>query len=298
MSSQQAESRSVEQHAKAVAALLEQTPVQRLPLAHCRGLALAEPVPACGLDEGTVLGAEQLAVLAAFGHAEPPVCRAARVAVLSAGTELVLPGHPLRTGQIYESNGVLLATAVRAAGARAELLRLVPDDVDRLNAVLPQRLTEFDLLLSSGGVSAGAYEVIKDAMAASGVEFLHVAMRPGGPQGLGRYRGVPVAALPGNPVGAWVSFEMFVRPGLRAAMGLPAERERRMLRLSEPVASRQGSTQYRIGRADLDSGTVAPIGGPGSHLVSGLAKADCLIEIPAQAASLPAAAAVSVLLTG
>jgi molybdopterin molybdotransferase len=299
--SEQSESRSVDQHAKAVAALLAPTPVRRRPLARCRGLALAEPLengthPV--LDAGTVLSAGQLALVAALGHAELAVHAPARVAVLSAGSELVLPGGSLRPGQIYESNGVLLAAAVRAAGAEAETLRLVPDDVDQLNAALPERLADVDLLLTSGGVSAGAYEVVKDAMAADGVDFLHVAMRPGGPQGLGCYRGVPVTALPGNPVGAWVSFEVFVRPALRAAMKLPARRERRRLRLTEPMGSRHGKRQYRVGKADLEAGAVAPVGGPGSHLVSGLAMADCLIEIAEDTESLPAGAEVSVLLTG
>ena len=101
-------------------------------------------------------------------------------------------------------------------------MHFVPDDVAALEAALAPRLAGMDLLVTSGGVSAGAYEVVKSAMTGQGVDFAKVAMNPGAPQGVGRYRGVPVAAMPGNPVSASVSFEVFVRPALRAAMGLPA----------------------------------------------------------------------------
>src|SRR5699024_6310236 len=118
----------------------------------------------------------------------------------------------------YESNGPMLAEAVRAAGGSATLLRFVPDDVDELHATLDEWLAETDLILTSGGVSAGAYEVVKDAFAEHGVAFHKVAVQPGMPQGCGRYRGQTAAVtLPGNPVSSMVSFEVFVRPALRAA---------------------------------------------------------------------------------
>ena len=106
--------------------------------------------------------------------------------------------------------------------ARAELLRFVPDDVAQFLAVLGERAAGVDLVVTSGGVSAGAYEVVKDALADRGVTFGKVAMQPGGPQGAGRLDGgVPVVTLPGNPVSALVSFEVFVRPVLRSAFGHP-----------------------------------------------------------------------------
>jgi molybdopterin molybdotransferase len=235
------------------------------------------------LPAGTLLGPAQLGVAAAVGCAEMPVHRRVRVLVLSTGSELVPPGQPLQHGQIYESNATLLAAAVREAGGEAEQLHFVPDDAAALDATLAtalaQRLDGVDLLVTSGGVSAGAYEVVKDTMAGRGVEFCTVAMQPGAPQGAGTYRGVAVAALPGNPVSASVSFEVFVRPALRAAMGLPAQRPRARARLTESLDSPAGRRQYRRGALDLAAAAVTPVGGAGSHLLAALARSDCLIEI-------------------
>src|SRR5690242_20811005 len=177
------------------------------------------------LTAGTVLGPAQIGVAAAVGHARVAVRRRPVVLVLSTGSELVAPGAPLQHGQIYESNGPMLAAAVEDAGARAELLRFVPDDVAHLHRVLGERLGAgaVDLVLTSGGISAGAYEVVKESLAGRGVEFVKVAMQPGGPQGAGLLDGAGpgVVALPGNPVSSQVSFEVFVRPVLRAALGHP-----------------------------------------------------------------------------
>lgn len=250
------------------------------------------------LPAGAVLGSAQLGVAAAVGCAELPVHRPVRVLVLSTGSELVVPGTPLQHGQIYESNGTMLAAAVREAGGHAELMHFVPDDVAALEAALAPRLAGIDLLVTSGGVSAGAYEVVKSAMTGQGVDFGKVAMNPGAPQGVGRYRGVPVAAMPGNPVSASVSFEVFVRPALRAAMGLPAQRPRTMARLAEALESPGDKRQFRRGAFDPAEGTVIPVGGPGSHLLGALARSNCLIDIPETTTALKAGEQVVVLRTG
>jgi molybdopterin molybdotransferase len=249
------------------------------------------------LPAGAVLGPAQLGVAAAVGQAELPVQRRVRVLVLATGSELVAPGTPLRHGQIYESNSTMLAAAVREAGGEARLMHFVPDDVAALETALAARLDGIDLLVTSGGVSAGAYEVVKSAMTGQGVEFGKVAMHPGGPQGAGRYRGVPVATLPGNPVSSAVSFEMFVRPALRAAMGLPAQRPRVTARLAEALESPAGLRQFRRGALDSASGIVVPVGGPGSHLLGALARSDCLIDIPEAVTHLAAGDEVVVLRT-
>ncbi|MFT7839354.1 molybdopterin molybdotransferase MoeA [Saccharothrix sp. BKS2] len=248
------------------------------------------------LAAGAGLGPAQLGLAAALGFGALPVRRRPRVLVLSTGSELVGPGAPLEPGQIYESNGVMLAAAVREAGGEAELLRFVPDDVGRFHEAVGPRLGSFDLLLTSGGVSAGAYEVVKDALSGRGVEFTRVAMQPGGPQGAGRYRGVAVATLPGNPVSAQVSFEVFVRPALRAAMGFArVARPTAVARLSAPIGSPAGRTQFRRGAYDPVSGrVVTPVGGPGSHLLSALAVSDCLIEVPEDVTELAGGAEVTV----
>lgn len=241
------------------------------------------------LVAGTVLGAPQIGLAAACGVATLTVRRRPHVLVLSTGSELVAPGGTLLPGQIYESNGTMLAVAVREAGATAEQLMFVPDDVDRFRALLAEKVTDgVDLVLTSGGVSAGAYEVVKDALAGRGVGFGKVAMQPGGPQGAGRLAldgagEVAVATLPGNPVSSLVSFEVFVRPALRAAMGHP-EPDRPVVsaRLNGTLSSPAGRRQFRRGVLDARSGTVSEIGTPASHLIAALAKADCLIDVPAE----------------
>jgi molybdopterin molybdotransferase len=244
-----------------------------------------------------MLGAPQIGVAAAVGAATLPVRRRPVVLVLSTGSELVAPGAPLRPGQIYESNGPMLAAAVEEAGGVAELLRFVPDDVPHLLRVLGERLGAggVDLLITSGGISAGAYEVVREALADRGVEFVKVAMQPGGPQGAGRLDGTGVVALPGNPVSSQVSFEVFVRPVLRAALGHPQpERPRVTASLARPVTSTPGRRQFRRGVLDAVRGTVEEMGGPPSHLLAALARADCFFVLPEELTELPAGAPVEV----
>jgi molybdopterin molybdotransferase len=257
------------------------------------------------LTAGTVLGPAQVGVAAAVGAAAVPVRRRPVVLVLSTGSELVAPGEPLRPGQIYESNGPMLAAAVTEAGGRAELLRFVPDDVGQFLDRLAERLSgraegdRVDLVLTSGGVSAGAYEVVKDAFTGRGVEFAKVAMQPGGPQGAGRVDalgGVAVVTLPGNPVSSHVSFEVFVRPALRAALGHP--RTRRPVRtavLGERWTSPQGRRQFRRGVLDPDGVTVREVGTAGSHMLGALARAEYLVVVPEETTELQVGAEVEIL---
>jgi molybdopterin molybdotransferase len=246
------------------------------------------------LRAGRVLGSAQLGLAAAIGLAELPVYRPVRVLVLSTGSELVAPGNPLLHGQIYESNSVLLAAAVREIGGAPTVLRFVPDDVAAFHEAIASH-ADADLLVTSGGVSAGAYEVVKDALTGQGVEFLRVAMQPGGPQGSGRFGSLPVVSLPGNPVSTALSFELFLRPALLAAMGhRVVDRVRVRAATTSALRSPAGKRQYR--RGQLDGSSVTPVGGPGSHLLASFAASDCLIEVPEAATEIPAGAPVDVLL--
>jgi molybdopterin molybdotransferase len=248
------------------------------------------------LSAGSPLGAAQLGLAAAVGCAAVRVRRRPRVLVLSTGSELVAPGEDLLPGQIYESNSALLAAAVAEAGGEARRLHFVPDDVGQFLATVRAELGSADLLLTSGGVSAGAYEVVKDALGGLGtVEFVKVAMQPGGPQGAGTVDGVPVVTLPGNPVSSFVSFEVFVRPALRRALGhATPDRLRITATLGAPLQSPPGRRQFL--RGFLDGGRVSQVGGPGSHLVAHLARANCLVVVPEDVTELPGGAEVDVVL--
>ncbi|MFD4641445.1 gephyrin-like molybdotransferase Glp [Lentzea sp. NPDC058436] len=248
------------------------------------------------LAAGTVLRPSTLGLASALGLPELPVRRRPRVLVLSTGSELVEPGRPLEMGQIYESNGMMLASSVRDAGCVATQLRFVPDDVEAFHQALKPYLGAVDVIVTSGGVSAGAYEVVKDALADHDVQFTKVAMQPGGPQGSGVYEGVPVLSLPGNPVSAQVSFEVFVRPALLASMGHPRpDRLTAQATITTGLTSPAGRTQFRRGLHDPSSGqVVTPVGGPGSHLLSALALSNCLIEVPEDVTELAAGAEVTV----
>ncbi|MDX3193211.1 molybdopterin molybdotransferase MoeA [Streptomyces sp. MN03-5084-2B] len=253
------------------------------------------------LHAGTLLGHSQLGLAAAVGLAEVRVHRPLRVLVASTGTELIDAPAPLRHGQIYESNSVMLAAAIRGLGCEVEVVRSVVDDVEEFRKVIEPKLAGTDLLVTSGGVSAGAYEVVKDALTGQGVEFAKIAMQPGGPQGSGRWHGVPVVALPGNPVSVLVSFEAFLRPALLTAMGhTDVSRRRVRARLTEEMSSPAGRRQYRRGvftPSDREvTGIVGPRGGPGSHLLAAFTRANCLIVLPEDVTSAGEGQEVDVLL--
>lgn len=247
------------------------------------------------LRAGQVISPATLGLAAALGLAMLPVLPPQRVMVMSTGTELVAPGAELKPGQIYESNAVMLAAAVREAGAQATIAPMSADDVDAFRAALAAHATDADLIITTGGVSAGAYEVVKDALSDQ-VEFVKVAMQPGMPQGagtLGGPDGVPIITLPGNPVSALVSFEVFVRSPLRAAMGhAEPGRPRRTAQLTEDLTSPRGKRQFRRGVLTGDS--VSSYGPPASHHLRWLASANCLLEIAEDVTELAAGTPVPV----
>ncbi len=232
------------------------------------------------LTAGTRLTSRRLGLLAALGHADVLVHPAPRLLVVSTGSELVAPGQPLGFGQIYESNGVALTAAGLEAGADAVHAGSVPDDEDGVIAALRAAAEQADLVVTSGGVSAGAYDVVKAGLLRmGGVRFDKVAMQPGMPQGAGVLAGVPIVTLPGNPVSSTVSFEVFVRPMIGVLSGRgPISLPRRVATVGTAWRSPVGKRQFA--RAVLDGDTVHPVGGQGSHLVADLAQATCLAVVP------------------
>jgi molybdopterin molybdotransferase len=246
------------------------------------------------LHAGHVITPAALGLAAALGLGELTVVPRQRVLVMSTGTELVAPGTPLQPGQIYESNAVMLAAAVRDAGAQVVASPMTGDDVATFRDALDRYTGQADLIITTGGVSAGAYEVVKDSLG-DHVDFVKVAMQPGMPQGAGAIDGTPIITLPGNPVSALVSFEVFIRSPLRTAMGLPVpDRPRLEAVLTEDLTSPAGKRQFRRGVLDAAAGTVTSYGPPASHHLRWLASANCLLEIDEDVAEVAAGSQVHV----
>lgn len=237
------------------------------------------------LPAGTVLRAPHYGLLASLGLTEIDVEPRLRVLVVPTGNEIRPAGSELEDAQIYDANGSLLAEAVREAGALPVVAPCTSDRAEELLPLLATRAHEADLVITVGGVSAGAYEVVRDALAPAGSEFGHVEMQPGGPQGLGLVRvtddaHLPIVSLPGNPVSALVSFEVFLRPVLRSLAGrLPAERPRLRARLASALDSPAHLHQIRRGVLD-DEGLVHAVGGPSSHLLASYARSTVLLHLP------------------
>ena len=241
------------------------------------------------LTAGTLLGPAQVAAAAAAGCGTLLVHRRPRVAILSTGSELLPPGQELKLGQIPDSNSYLLAAAVRAAGCEVVRLGVVSDDVTSLRSVLAELDGTVDAIVTSGGVSKGAYDVVKEVLSPEpGMDFVEVAMQPGKPQGLGRLAGgTPVFALPGNPVSVFVSFEVFVRPALLRMRGVvDLDRPEVNAVVVDGWRNRTGRTQYMPVRFE-DKGTEieprirrAGPGGSESHLVAALARVQGLAVVP------------------
>jgi molybdopterin molybdotransferase len=253
------------------------------------------------LEAGTRLGPGQLGLLAAVGRDRVLVRPRPRVVIISTGSELVEPGSPTGPGQIHESNSYLLTTAAREAGALAFRVGIVPDDDRSLMNAIEDQLIRADLVLTSGGVSVGAYDVVKEVLSRLGtVRFDRVAMQPGKPQGFGTVGpdSTPIITLPGNPVSSYVSFEVFVRPVIRRMLGVePLHRPVVRASCLEPLTSQRGKRQYLRAWLDVADGryVVRPVGGPGSHLVRGLAHANALLVIPEDVIEVAEGGAVEVM---
>jgi molybdopterin molybdotransferase len=239
------------------------------------------------LASGIRLGPAPLGLLAATGRASVLARPRPRVTVLSTGNELAAPGTPLTRGRIWESNSFMLASAARRAGAVAYRQPSVPDEASHVLAVIEDAAGRADLLVTSGGVSMGGeHDVVKAALEQLGtVRFRKVAMQPGMPQGFGMVgtAGTPILTLPGNPVSAFVSFQLFVRPALRALQGKAGGHQRTTRAvLTAPLRSPRDKRSFLRGVLADDGTQITPLSGQASHQLAALALANALIVVPEQ----------------
>ena len=233
---------------------------------------------------GIRLGPAQIGALAAAGVAEVVCARRPRVAVLATGTELREPGSALGPGEVYEANGVMLAAQLATAGAEVTRLDSVADDEDAHRRALETGL-EFDVLVTSGGVSVGPHDLVRRIEAELGVEevFWRVAVRPGKPVSFGVRGATLVFGLPGNPVSTLVGCELFVRPAMLALQGAADPGPRFSAgRLAETVSRNPGRDDLMRARTEVtDDGIVlSPVTGQESHMIVRAAEADALVLVP------------------
>lgn len=237
------------------------------------------------LAEGTVLGPREIGLLAALGAPRVKARPRPRVVVISTGNELREPGTHLDYDSINDGNSYMLAAAVREAGAICYRVGAVDDNPRTFQRVLSEQLVRADLVVTSGGISKGDHDVVKETLSALGtVDFSEVAMQPGKPQGFGKVfdEQTPIITLPGNAVSAYVSFEVFVLPAIRRMMGrTPYRRPMVHAVLTSDLQSRPGVRQYvrAVFEVTHRGAKVTPLAGAGSHLVGTLAQANALIIV-------------------
>ena len=241
---------------------------------------------------GTRLRPMHVAVIAAAGRGSVLVRPRPRVVVLSTGNELAEPGTPLVPGRIWDSNSFMLAAAAREAGALAYRQAILPDHPDQVLPAIEDQLARADLMVTTGGVSMGGeHDVVKAALQQLGtITFRKVAMQPGMPQGFGTIAlpaavtagdRVPIFTLPGNPVSAYVSFQVFARPAIAALQGYDGlGLEKVQAELTGPLRSPAGRRSFLRGVLDRAAGKVTPLTGQGSHQIATLGKANALVVVP------------------
>lgn len=248
------------------------------------------------LKKGRTLRPQDLGLLATLGHAQVNVHKKPRVALMSSGDELLAAGAPLEPGKIRDSNSFMLTALVSDIGADVILLGVAKDTRESVENLLEKAANErVDLILSSAGVSVGAFDFIKEVIDANGeMDFWKVNMRPGKPLAFGAYRGIPFIGLPGNPVSAFVGFEVFVRPALQRMSGaMDGTKPKVKVRCAEEVVS-DGRESYLRARIKLVDGVPSAFltGHQGSGNLLSLVQADALLIIPAGVKCLPAGSEV------
>jgi len=239
------------------------------------------------LKQGTVIRPAEVGVLASLGKVDCAVYRRPRVAILSTGDELTEPGQPLTPGHIYDANSYSLAAQVARTGGLPVRLGIARDNRADLEAKL-RSASQYDLLLTSAGVSVGDYDIVKEILAAEGeINFWRVRIKPGKPLAFGHIRGIPHLGLPGNPVSSMVAFELFARPAILKMMGRTALHRQMVEAVLEGAAdNRDGRRVFLRARVEKKNGEyVARLTGPqGSGILTSMSLANALVIIPEERA--------------
>ena len=250
------------------------------------------------LSGGTCLRAQEIGLLAMLGVAEVPVYRQPKMALLSSGDELLPVEAPLSPGKIHDANSHILSALGDSSGVELIQLGIATDTEADVRARLERAVSaRADLIISSAGVSVGAFDFVKSVVEADGaLDFWKVDMRPGKPLVFGNYRGIPFFGLPGNPVSAFVGFQLFVRPALEKLSGLtPRLPFHQKARLLEPVES-DGRESYLRGIVKEENGSLVArlTGHQGSGNIFSLVQANALLIVPSGVKSLPANSEIEV----
>jgi molybdopterin molybdotransferase len=249
------------------------------------------------MQAGTRLRPQEIGFLAMLGKDKVPLYRVPRVAVFATGDELVPLGEELKPGQIYDSNSYTLISQIEKYGAHAVNLAIVPDNIDAVQACLDRAKSyDVDLIISSAGVSVGAFDFVRHVVERGGhLDFWRVNMRPGKPLAFGEYKGIPFIGLPGNPVSAFVGFEVFVRPAILKMSGLVGdERPFQKVKLLEQIES-DGRESYLRGIVTHqdDAWNAQLTGHQGSGNLRSLVQANALLLVPSGVKSLPVGAEIN-----
>lgn len=251
------------------------------------------------LAKGTLLEPAAIGVLASLGYARVSVIRRPVVGVLATGNELTALGRELKPGHIYNSNTYSVAALVARYGGIPKILGIARDSEKSLRARL-KKAADCDLLITSGGVSKGDYDLVKDILAADGeMNFWQVCMKPGKPLAFGRIGSVPLIGLPGNPVSSMVSFEIFARPAMLKMMGRTAL-DKPVIKavIDGPAYNRDGRRVYaRVAVAKEGNRYIARLTGPqGSGILTSMALGNGLAIVPEDSPSVAAGDEVSVMM--